>query len=139
MCADLGQRHFNIDPLLLQSLAMLRQDRQEAVHLRSRVLRRLVHIDQALDFRQGQPKPLATQGQFEAGTVARRIDALAPTRAFALGAEQALIFIKADGARRDIEFAGQLRDRISMDRSGRRWLHVGLLEDESENVEENRG
>jgi hypothetical protein len=49
---------------------------------------------------------LAAQGELQAGCVARRVD---PPLACAARRDQPLVFVEADGARRDVELAGRAR------------------------------
>src|SRR5690606_2820987 len=68
----------------------------------------VVQVDQGDDFSQLQPQPPPAQGELEPRAVARSVDAVA---AFARRADDALIFVEADRARRDAEFAGKLGNR----------------------------
>src|SRR6185503_6136706 len=99
----------DIGPLLQQACAVLLEHGEEALELRPLVAPRLVHVDQLADLGQRQAEALAAQRELEAGAVARRVDA---ALAVAARREQALVLVEADGARRDVELARELADRI---------------------------
>jgi len=61
---------------------------------------------------QAQAEALAAQCQLQPGSFARAVYASATAGAFALRADQALIFVKADRARRDVEFTRQFGDGV---------------------------
>lgn len=104
---NLGQHRFNILALLFKSGTPARHDAQTFEQLRRFILGRVIHPDQILDLGQRQAEPLAAQGHFQARPVTAGEHALA---AFALRREDALIFPEANSARRDAEFAGQVRN-----------------------------
>lgn len=108
---DFLQSLFQVAALLFQCAAMLFQHIDVVLQLRAGAVGRgIIHVDEIQDFRELEAHALAAQRQFQAGTIARMIDAVT---AFAGGAHNALIFVEADGARRDAEFPGELGYRPS--------------------------
>ena len=100
---------FDIQQLLFKLLAALGDFRQHAVELLVVAAGGVVELDQLAAFGQGKTDALAAQDQLQADLVPGRIDAfLAP----ALGAEQALLFIEANGAGGDVELAGEVGDAV---------------------------
>src|SRR5262245_31111766 len=106
---DLGKLRLDVGALLDQVLLVRLEHREEALELRPLVAPRLVHVDQLADLGQRQTEPLAAQGELEARAVPRRVDA---PLAVAARRDQPLVFVEADGARRDLELARELADRV---------------------------
>src|SRR5438445_9009149 len=105
---DLGELRLDVGALLQQALPVRVQDLAEALELRPLVAPRLVHVDELADLGEGEPEALAAQRELEARTVARRVDA---PLARAARREEALVFVKPDGARGDVELARECADR----------------------------
>ena len=108
-CAELFKLRFDVLALLREQRTMVCQHFEKLLQLRGLVLGAVVHVDQLTDFRQRQAQPLAAQGEFEPRAVATRIDART-AGATPLRRQQALVFVEADRARRDVEFLRELTD-----------------------------
>ena len=98
--------------LRLQLTPMIGQHLQELVELRHRVTRTVVHLDDVLGFVERQAQSFGSQGQSQAGTVTRAVDALTATRPGALRLQQAHVFVKTNRARGQIELLSQIADRV---------------------------
>jgi len=106
---DFAKHHFDVLKLLSQRGATLAKHIEEAVKLRLGVAGAAVHVENLLDFGQREAETLAAQLELQARSVCPGIH---PGASGAVRGQQALIFVKADGARRDVEFARQLGNRI---------------------------
>ena len=67
----------------------------------------VVHLDDLANLGQRHAEPLAAQDQPQPGPVARTVD---PAHADALGADQALGLVEAEGTGRDANVLGELAD-----------------------------
>ena len=106
------------DSMQLELPAVLGEHGEEGLQLRPGIGRGIVQVDQLLDLLQRQAEPLAAQRELQPRAVALRVDALA---AGAGRFEQADVLVEADRARRDVELARQLGDRVRRgERSGGR-------------------
>src|ERR1022692_4891759 len=115
---DLRQHGGNILALLIEHGAARGKDLQEFEQLRALALGRLIKIEQLADLGKGKSEPLATQDQLDAHPLALGVDAPAPRPA---RREQSLVLIKADGARRQREFPGEIGNTVGEGfRPGRR-------------------
>src|SRR5690606_14587529 len=104
--ADFFQGFVQVAPLLFELCAVAGEDFGVVPQLRLAAGATLVvQVDQRDDFGQLQPQAPSAQGELEPRAVARRVDAIA---AFARRADDALILVETDRARRDAEFAGKL-------------------------------
>src|SRR5678815_4465838 len=106
---DLGKLRFDVGALLDQAVLVRFEHGEEALELRPLVPAGLVHVDQLADLGKRQSEALAAQGQLETGAIARGVDSPLPVAA---RRDQALVLVEADGARRDLELARELADRI---------------------------
>jgi hypothetical protein len=77
----------------------------------------LVEVEQFLDLGQREAEPLAAQDPAQPRTVARAVE---PRQVLALGLDQPLVLVEADGARRDGKLARQFGDAIDALRVARR-------------------
>src|SRR5262249_8883065 len=69
----------------------------------------LVEVEQFLDLRQRKAQPLAAQDPAQPHAIVRAVE---PRQPLALGLDQALIFVKADGAGGNGELASKLGDAV---------------------------
>src|SRR5205823_10642228 len=106
---DFGEDGIDVLLLLQQACTPVREQREKLGDLRALIVRKLVQIEQFADLGQGKPETLAAQNQLDAHALPLTVESRA---AVAARRHEAAIFVKANGARRQREFARQIGDRI---------------------------
>ncbi|MNL66275.1 hypothetical protein D3C87_1907140 [compost metagenome] len=100
---------------MLQLRPALRDLGQHTIELFTVAAAGVVELDQLAAFGQGKANALAAQDQLQADFVPGRVNALQTT---AFRAEQALLFIEADGPRGDVQLAGQVGNAVGLGTHG---------------------
>ena len=113
MRLDFFEVGLQVGHLILNLALVPIENHQELAQLRHGVARALVGVDDFLGLGQTQSQALGPQGELEAGAMTGAVDGVAPARTFALGLQQAHVFIKAHGPGGQVKFLGEVADGVS--------------------------